>query len=282
MKKFILPAIVVLVGIITIFVFFMQNSEEKEENQQTEKQTKEKLIIGTEGAYPPFSMINESGDLVGFDIDIANAICEELAIECEIIAYNWDGLIPALLVRKIDAIVASMSITEERKKKIDFTNKYYSSTASFFAHKDKGFSLSYTIEENIDTLKGKVVGAQKETVGEYFLKDNYGDYVEIKSYDTQDALKADLVAGRTDLIIGDTIGFNYNFIKTQVGKDFEIVSPGFSDTKWFGEGIGIGIRKEDVSIKEKINKAIITLRENGIYESIESKYFDYSIYGEEE
>ena len=146
----------------------------------------DKLKVGTEGAYPPFNLIDASGKVVGFDIDIANALCAEMKVECEIVTSDWDGIIPALNAKKFDMIVASMSITEERKQAVDFTNPYYTNKLQFIAPK------SSDLKTDKASLKGKVIGAQRATIAGTWLEDNLGDVVEIKLYDTQENAYLDL------------------------------------------------------------------------------------------
>jgi arginine/ornithine transport system substrate-binding protein len=236
-------------------------------------QEKEKLRIGVEGAYPPFSSVTPEGELVGFDIDIAMALCEEMQAECTLVQQDWDGIIPALLARKYDAIVASMSITEERKQKVDFTKKYYQTPARFVAK--KGSDVEITPE----ALEGKKVGVQRATIHDSFLTDNYGDSVEIVRYGTQDEANLDLVAGRVDLLLADSIALRDGLLKTPEGADFEFVGPSFSDPKWFGEGAGIAVRKGDTELQERLNLAIDEIRANGTWDRIAQKYFDFDVYG---
>ncbi len=233
-----------------------------------------KIRIGVEGAYPPFSSVTADGQLVGFDIDIANALCEEIGAECEMIQQDWDGIIPALLAKKYDAIIASMSITEERKQKVAFTNKYYNTPAKFVRMKDSG------IEINPESMKDKVVGVQRATTHDNFITAEFGDAVEIKRYATQDEAYLDAVAGRVDLLLADSVAMEDGFLSTDQGADFEFVGPDYSDPQYFGEGAGIAIRKEDTDLVEKFNAAIAAIRENGKYAEINAKYFDYDVYGE--
>ncbi len=233
----------------------------------------DKLRVGVEGAYPPFSWIEPDGTLKGFDIDIALAICAEMNAECDLVPQDWDGIIPALLANKYDAIIASMSITEERKKKVSFSNKYYSTPAKFVRMRGSG------IEINKSGLSGKSVGVQRATIHENFLKDNYGSIVDIKSYGTQDEAYLDFTAGRIDLLLADSVALDDGFLKTDAGKDAEFVGPDFSDPQWFGEGAGIAIRKDDTELQKLLNDAITAIRTNGTYKKINDKYFEFDVYG---
>ena len=232
-----------------------------------------KIRIGVEGAYPPFSSIAPDGQIVGFDIDIAMALCAEMKAECTLVAQDWDGIIPALLAKKYDMIVASMSITEERKQKVDFTKKYYQTPARFVA-KNGTFT-----EISKETLAGKKVGVQRATTHDSFLTDNFGDSVEIVRYATQDEANLDLVAGRVDLLLADSVTLSEGLLKTEQGKDFGFVGPAYSDEKWFGLGAGIAVRKSDTDLRDKLNAAIDAIRANGTWDKIAAKYFDFDVYG---
>jgi len=231
-----------------------------------------KVRIGTEGAYPPFNSIDPDGKLVGFDIDIANALCAAAKFECEFVVQDWDGIIPGLLAKKYDAIIASMSITEERKQKVDFTGKYYNTPAKFVAKKGAGFDISP------DGLAGKKVAVQRATIHENFLRDNFPK-VDLKVYATQDEANADLVAGRVDLGMADSVALLEGFLETPEGADFEFVGPGYSEPKWHGDGAGIAIRKGEDDLREALNKAIDQIRADGTYAKINAKYFDFDVFG---
>ncbi len=233
-----------------------------------------KVIVGTEGAYPPFSQINDKGELEGFDIDIAHALCEVADLECEYVVVDWDGLIPALQAKKIDCIIASMTISEERKQKVDFSNKYYLTPARFVAKKGAG------IEVSKEGLKGLSVGVQRATVSDNFLRDNFSDVLDIRPYANQEEANMDMLAGRVDLLFADQVVLMSGFLGTEDGKDYEFIGPSFSEEKWFGEGIGIAVRKGDDELRETLNKAITTIRENGMYKAINDKYFDFDLYGD--
>ena len=233
-----------------------------------------KVRIGVEGAYPPFSSVTPEGELVGFDIDIAKALVKAMGAETKLVAQDWDGIIPALLARKYDAIIASMSITEERKKKVAFSNKYYNTPAKFVVK--KGTMAKFSTE----AIKGKNIGVQRATIHDKYLTDNYGKDVNIKRYGTQNEAYLDLTAGRCDLLLADCIALSDGFLKKPEGKDFQFIGPDLTDKRWFGEGAGIAIRKGDKDLVEKFNKAIKQIRADGTYKKIQDKYFDFNVYGE--
>ncbi|MDJ0876298.1 MAG: ABC transporter substrate-binding protein [Desulfobacterales bacterium] len=233
-----------------------------------------KIRVGVEGAYPPFSYVTPEGELAGFDIDIAKALVAAMGKEIELVPQDWDGIIPALLARKYDAIIASMSITEERKKKVAFSNKYYNTPAKFVCAKGAMDEFSR------DNIKGKKIGVQRATIHDRYLTDNYGKDVEIKRYATQDEAYLDLVAGRVDMLLADSVAISDGFLKKPEGKDYQFIGPDLNDPRWFGEGTGIAIRKEDKDLVEMFNKAIEQIRADGTYKKIQDKYFDFNVYGD--
>lgn len=234
----------------------------------------DKVKVGIEAAYPPFSAVSADGTFVGFDIDIANALCEEMGAECTLVQQDWDGIIPALLARKYDAIVASMSITEERKKKVAFSNKYYNTPAKFAQMKGAGIAI------DAGGLAGKTVGVQRATTHDNFITEVFGDNVDIKRYGTQDEAYLDAVAGRLDLLLADSVAMDEGFLATDQGEGWEFVGPGFSDPKYFGEGAGVAVRKDDTALLAKLNAALDAILRNGVYEAINDKYFEFNVYGE--
>lgn len=234
----------------------------------------QKIRVGTEGAYPPFNYIDKDGKLQGFDIDITKALCEAAGVEYEFVTQDWDGIIPGLIAKKYDCIIASMSMTPEREKKVDFTNKYYQTPAKFAAKKGSGFKITP------EGLEGKTVGVQRATVHENFVRDKFGGSVDIKAYATQDEANMDLKSGRIDLVIADSVVLLGGFLETEAGTGFEFVGPGFTQEKWFGKGIGIAVRQGETELVEMFNKAINEIRANGVYKKINDKYFDFDVYGE--
>ncbi|MGI9464629.1 MAG: ABC transporter substrate-binding protein [Aestuariivirgaceae bacterium] len=231
-----------------------------------------KVRVGTEGAYPPFNFVDSNGKLQGFDVEISQALCDKMKAECEFVAQDWDGIIPALLAKKYDAIIASMSITEERMKKVDFTDKYYNTPAKFVMKKGAGHA-----DTSPAGMKGKVIGAQSSTTHSSYLEDNYKDS-EVKFYGTQDEANADLAAGRLDAILADSIVLWEWTTKSEDGKCCEFVGDDVIGEKWFGKGAGIAVRKEDGELKGMLNKALAEIIADGTYKKINDKYFPFSVY----
>lgn len=230
--------------------------------------------FGIEGAYPPFSWTEADGSLKGFDVDMANALCKEMKVECKIVPQDWDGIIPSLLARKYDAIIAAMSITDERKKKVDFTGKYALIPNKFIAK--KGAALDFSKEG----LKGVKIGVQRATTHDKYLTDNYGDAVEIVRYGSFDEAYLDLANGRIAAVLGDASALEEGVLNKAGGEAYEFVGLSLTDPKWFGDGFGIAVRKQDKDLTQKLDMAIKSLRQQGIYQEIATKYFNYDVYGE--
>ncbi|WP_461601758.1 ABC transporter substrate-binding protein [Aeromonas rivipollensis] len=229
--------------------------------------------FGVEGAYPPFSWTDASGEIKGFDIDLANALCQQMAVKCELVAQDWDGMIPALLSRKYDGIIAAMSITDERRKKVDFTAKYAHIPNRFVAAKGT------TLELTPAGMAGKRIGVQRATTHDKYLTDNFGSDVTIVRYGNADEAYLDLKAGRVLALLADASAIDQGLLSKAGGEKFEYVGPALTDRQWFGDGMGIAVRKGDQDLKAKLDEAIKTLRANGKYQEINQKYFKYDIYG---
>jgi arginine/ornithine transport system substrate-binding protein len=232
------------------------------------------LKIGIEAAYPPFASKAADGSIVGFDYDIGNALCAEMKVKCTWVEQEFDGLIPALKVRKIDAILSSMSITEDRRKSVDFTDRYYSTQARLVM-KDGA-----TVSDDLSELKGKQIGVQRGSIHDKFAKDVLAKKgAQIKSYSSQNEIYLDLKAGRLDGTVADATLLQDGFLKTDSGKGYAFVGPAFSDPAYFGDGIGIAVRKGDKANVERINAAITAIRASGEYKKVQDKYFDFDVYG---
>lgn len=233
------------------------------------------LKIGVEGAYPPFNEVDKEGNLVGFDVDIALALCAEMKRECELIQIDWDGLIPALKGRKIDAIAASMSATPERRKSIDFTDRYYRIPVKLV--RKTGADVDFSEE----AMKGKTIGVQVSTTFAKHMQDLFGKVADIKTYTSNNEALLDLQAGRVDAVAAESLVLQDGFLKKEAGKGYEFFGPDLVDKKYYGEGIAIGIRQNQDKLKAALNDAIKAIRENGKYKELNDKYFDIDVYGGE-
>ncbi len=224
-------------------------------------------------AYPPFYSADASGNWTGWEVDIVNAICAEAKFECVLTPIPWDGLIPALTTKKIDAIMNSMSITADRMKTIDFSDKYYNTPTAIIGPKSEKFGATPA------DMKGKIIGVQVSTVHAAYAKKHFTEAAEIKEYQTQDEANQDLAAGRIDATQADAIALDA-FLKTDQGTACcDLKGNVEEDLEVLGPGVGAGVRKEDTEFKEKINAAIKAIRANGKYDEITNKYFAFDVYG---
>ncbi len=230
------------------------------------------IRIGVEGAYPPFSQIDPSGKLSGFDIDIAAALCAEMKAECVLVQQAFDGMIPALNARKIDAVIASMSITEERRQAVEFSDKYYQTPARFVVKRGANMEISER------GLKGKTIGVQRATIHDKFATDTFRGS-RIVRYTKQDEVFLDMTSGRVNAALVDIIAAQQGFLKTPQGRDFEFAGPVYEDPKYFGVGAGVAMRKNDKELRHAFNQAIAAIRASGTYKRIQDKYFDFDVYG---
>jgi lysine-arginine-ornithine-binding protein len=221
--------------------------------------------------YAPFWIQDAAGKWGGFEVELIDALFKQMGKDYELVPIAWDGLIPALQEKKIDAIMNSMSATEERKQVVDFSDKYYETTVSFFGKKGEPFDYSEA------GLKGKVIGVQTATSQLAWLQQKWGNVVEIKLYDTQDNADADLASGRIDYGLADTVYTAEGFLKSEAGKDYELKGEPISDPL-IGGNVGAAMRKGDPLLGE-MNAAIKALRENGAYKAINDKYFAFDVYG---
>ncbi|WP_410010528.1 transporter substrate-binding domain-containing protein [Phyllobacterium zundukense] len=224
--------------------------------------------------YPPFSSPDASGNWSGWEVEFMNAMCDAAKLDCVITPIAWDGIIPALTGGKIDMIVGSMTITKERKKSIDFSDKYYSAPPGIVGAKDLKFDATP------GTLAGKVIGVQVGSIHYAYAHKHYEPAgATIRDYPTQDEANNDLLAGRIDATEMDRIAIS-TFLKTEQGAACcELKGMVEFDPEVLGEGVGVGLRKGDKELKSKVNAAIAEIRKNGTYDALSKKYFDFDIYG---
>ncbi|ARM90810.1 MULTISPECIES: transporter substrate-binding domain-containing protein [Rhizobium] len=224
--------------------------------------------------YPPFASPDASGNWEGWEVDFMKAICAEAKLDCVITPVAWDGIIPALTANKIDMIIGSMSITAERLQTIDFSDKYYNSPSAIVGLKGEQFGSTP------ETLKGKVIGVQVATRHQAYANKYFGEAgATVKGYPTQDEHNNDLVSGRIDAVQTDFLAIK-DFLKSEQGAACcDLKGTVKDEPEILGFGKGVGLRKGETELKEKINAAIKAIRANGTYDTFSKKYFDFDIYG---
>lgn len=233
------------------------------------------LRIGTDPTYAPFEEKNAKGELVGFDIDLAKELCQRLNTECIFVESPLDGLIPSLKAKKIDAIMSSLSITEKRQKQIAFTDKLYAADSRLVVAKGS------PVTSDIATLKGKRVGVLQGTTQETYGNEHWAPVgIEIVSYQGQDSIYADLIAGRIDAAFQDEVAASEGFLKAPVGAGYQFGGASIKDEALFGVGTGMGVRKDDNELREALNAAFAEMRKDGTYNKLAKKYFDFNVYGD--
>ncbi len=232
----------------------------------------EPLRVGVEGAYPPFSWKEADGTLKGFDIDFAHEVCKRLDRECVLVEQEWDGMIPALLAKKFDTIIASMSITEERQKKVDFTVPYYNTPAGIVARENPGF------EATAEGLAGKRLGVQRATTHQCAAEKLFPD-AELVLYASQEEVWQDLAAGRLDAQLSDSLQGLEGFLNVDMGKGFAFLGDTFNDEECHGSGAGFAVRKGEEDLRDALSDTIKAIREDGTYKQINDKYFEIDVYG---
>ena len=224
-------------------------------------------------AYPPFFSKDPSGAWVGWEIELMDAVCTEMKEKCTVVDMSWDGLIPGLLSKKFDVIWSSMSITDERKKAISFTDKYYNTPSKLIGQKDGKLGV------DPGTLAGKTIGIQVSTIQSDYFKKYFAAKSSEKTYSTLDEAFQDLAAGRIDYVFGDAIPL-MTFVTYDMGQECcEDKGDVTDDPVILGSGIGGGLRKEDADLLGKLNAAIAAVRASGKYDEISKKYFPFDPYG---
>jgi lysine/arginine/ornithine transport system substrate-binding protein len=230
------------------------------------------IRFGVEASYAPFESKSPSGELQGFDIDVGNAVCAKLKAKCVWVENSFDGLIPALQARKFNAINSDMSITDQRRQAIDFTDPIYAIPNQMIAK--KGSPLLPTAE----SLKGKHVGVLQGTIQETYAKAKWAPAgVDVVPYQTQDQIYADLASGRLDAAFQDAEAASKGFLNKPQGAGFAFAGPQVDDAKLLGEGVGYGVRKNDAALKAALNGALKDLKADGTIDRIAAKYFDVKV-----
>jgi octopine/nopaline transport system substrate-binding protein len=248
--------------------------------------------IATEGAYAPWNFTGAGGKLEGFEVDLANDLCRRMKVTCEIVAQDWDGIIPALNAKKYDAIMAGMSITEERKKVIDFAGPYVNGPNGYMVAKDSplakmpGTGEAYNlgsqqaaaekaIEASKAVLKGKTVGVQGSTIHSNFADKYLKGTAEIREYKTTEQHDLDLAAGRIDAVLADSTAIMGTLDKPEF-KDYVMVGPSITGGL-LGAGVGVGLRKGDTELKKNFDEAIRAAIQDGTVKTLSMKWFKVDI-----
>ena len=221
----------------------------------------DKLRMGTEGAYAPWNFINEDGDVAGFEIDLGNELCKRAGYDCEWVVNEWDTIIPNLVAGNYDTIIAGMSITDERKQSINFTQDYYPPDPSKFA-------VMAGAKIDFNNLKGQKIGVQGGTIQAAYVESNFAGNNTILSYETGDQSVADLAAGNVDVVLADG-----SFLKPIIDGSNGALKLDGPDIL-IGGGVGMGMRKGDNDLEMRMNKAIDSVKADGTLDALIKKYFD--------
>lgn len=233
----------------------------------------EELRFGVDPTFTPFESKAPDGTLQGFDIDLGNAICKQMQVKCVWVQTAYDGIIPALQARKFDAILSAMAMTEKRRQQVQFTDMIYNVPSALLTRKD-----SQLLPEAA-ALKGKSIGVAQGTTQEAYAKAVWEPQgVQVVSYQNEGEIYPDLASGRIDATFINAAAAETGFLKTPQGVDYHIAGEPMYDQKYFGEGIGIGLRKDDTARVEKINQALAELHKNGTYDALAKTYFSFDVY----
>ena len=231
------------------------------------------LKVAIDPTYEPFTFKTADGKPTGFDVDIAEALCNEIKRKCTYVEQVWDSMIPGLQAKKYDVIVSSMSITEERQQVVDFTDKYYFTPSRIVVKTGTAFT-------DLASLKGKKIGVLKGSTQEkYAMGELKPAGASIVPYEAQDQVYLDIKSGRLDGTVADQVEVNGGFLSKPEGAGYGFVGPVLNDPKYYGTGVGVALRKGETELKDQLNAAIKTIRGNGVYETVSKKYFDFDVYG---
>lgn len=235
------------------------------------------LRVGSECTYPPFNYKDANGELLGFDIDVAKEVVKRVGADVSFVCQPFDSLIPGLLAGKFDLLAASMSITDERKKSIDFSIPYRSSTARFIGPEGSDAKpLGGDGQPNPAGVSGKTIAIQRSSTYESYMRDKFPG-ANIQLYDTVDNMLLDLTSKRVDLVFAGPIKLANDFLDKPRGKGYAFIGPEINDVKYFGPGVGIGMRKDDAGLRDEVDKAMKALIDDGTFKKINDKYWSFSV-----
>lgn len=229
------------------------------------------IRIAVEGAFPPFNYLDSNNQLQGFDVDFAKALCETAKLKCEFVIQEWTAMIPNLLDNKYDAIISSMSMSAERREKVAFTQKYYDSPSVFIAPKKSGIAGT-----SPDDLKNIRLGVTAATSQEAYAKKFYSGVATTVFPASPDLYKG-LADGKVDIILEDKLAVYDWLANTKAGSCCAFKGEDIKNTEYFGDGAGIAVRPSDKALLDKLNAALETIQAGDTYDTINAKYFPFSI-----
>ncbi|CAM4069168.1 transporter substrate-binding domain-containing protein [Vreelandella rituensis] len=228
--------------------------------------------IGVDVPYEPMEYRTPEGELTGFDIDLGNELCERVGVTCEWIEQEWDGIVPGLLARNYDAIMSSMTINDERRQTVLFSEPYFTPPSAWFAP-----ATSELEETSQESLEGKTIGVQRGTLQDNYVTDMYGSVADINRYSTADDMVLDMEAERLDIVFLDYPVGKSTLIDSE-NRAYQVIGEKITEPKeYFGDGFGIAFRQRDEALAERFNEALEEVQQDGTYDEIHQKYF-----GEEE
>jgi len=229
-----------------------------------------KITVATEGAYPPFNYLDRKGLPAGFEMDLAQEICERMKAECEFVADKWDNLVPGLLDKKYDIVMSSLEVNNERRRRLGLSRRYYLSPGAFIAGKGQPFDGPPAL------LRNKRIGVQKDSTHSDWLDKSFRRSAQIKRYPTVDDALTALAKDEVDAVFGDKVQL-WLWSKKPEGACCEIMGQDIKDTQTLGVGVSAGIRREDIKLREAFNKALSELIGDGTYKQINAKYFPFPL-----
>lgn len=234
------------------------------------------LRVAVDGNYPPFSMVDQKGRLTGFDIEMADEICKRIQAKCTKVRVPWEDMVDSVNTGKAEMVVASTSITPSRRLRVAFSNRYYHTPAMFMRRKGDS-----RVDGLVGDMRGKVIGVQRLTTHDQFITTELGNVATIKRFTTVGDLVNALMSKQVDTILADAWALQSGPMKDKVASSkLEMIGPPYINSRWFGEGIGVVMAKSQTDLKTEVDRAIASMRDDGTYTRIASKYFNYDVYGQ--
>jgi ABC-type amino acid transport substrate-binding protein len=229
-----------------------------------------KITIATEGAYPPFNYLDRKGMPAGFEMELAQEACQRIKAECEFTAFKWDDLIPGLIDKKFDVVMSSLEVTSERRKRLGLSRRYYLSPGAFIAAKGAPFDGPPSL------LRNRRIGIQRDSMHADWADKSFRRSAQLKRYDTIAEMLKALANDEVDAVFGDKVQL-WLWSQKPEGKCCELVGQDIKDTQTLGIGVAAGLRKEDVKLREALNKAFGDMMSDGTYKKINEKYFPFPL-----